>query len=108
MIAHVKSVEGETRVFDFVLDINDVPFDLTGATQLALELTPRGIATTTTISTGIAATDLTRGQIAYSPEAGALLQLGSPYRWRFKLTGSDGKRYYFPNEEPGTWIVRKP
>ncbi len=108
MIAHVSSVEGETRVFDFVLDINDVPFDLTGATQLALEVTPRGSSTTTTISTGIATTDSAGGQIAYSPADGTLVQASSPYRWRFKLIGSDGKRYYFPNEEPGTWIVRKP
>lgn len=104
-------VEGWTERIRTQLLADGTPFPLTDydlppaavemilATNLGAIVTPSGVSGIDTPSTGI---------VYFDPEPSDLLAKHSPYSVRWKVTDSDGKSVFFPNDAAEQWIVHEP
>lgn len=94
-------VEGWTGALPFTLLADGTAVDLTGLTvQIVLKGSDGTLVKDTT--DGISVTGTTSGQVSYSPSSssGDLFVVSqTPYKVRFRVTDSQLKKVYFPNDE---------
>ena len=87
------------------LEETEAPFDGTGMTLEIVMKDRNGVDVSPTIDWE----DATISKVRVSPAEGDLLQSGSPYRVRFKITDATGKVFFYPTtKEPDSWIVGAP
>jgi hypothetical protein len=98
----LTAVEGTTTGLQFQLLQVGIPINLTGAN---VSLTLTGSDGVDVNSPAIAITDTLNGKVTYTPLAGDLSSMRSPYAARFKVVSSNGAVQFVPSGYRDEWNV---
>lgn len=98
----LTSVEGTTSGLQFQLLAAGSPINLTGSTVTLFLTGSDGIDVN---SPAVAITDTVNGKVTYTPLAGDLTSMRSPYAARFKIVGSGGNVQFCPSGYRDEWNV---
>ncbi len=100
----IEIVEGWTAPIDYQLLDGAAPVDLTGATVVLSVLDRTG--SPMSVSGSLSIVDAVQGKVRFTPSAGAITAVNSPWQVRFKVTLGNAVSYY-PGGIPEIWIIRR-